>query len=126
MGYRSLAINSTRKAFSLLKDLTEDVVLSSKTASGFDFGSGAAVLSAASTSYIKAIIVTEKQDKNPSKAGAQASASGSSLRVMFKAADVADLSVYDTVTTRDGRIWKMVAPFSNDGYVSTATLSESV
>lgn len=121
MGYQSMVRGNVRKAFSLLKDLAVDVTLTEAGSTGFDFDAGAPVIVTAPGKYIKGVIISESQVKG----GPQDSAA-SNMQVLFKATDVADPSLYDTMTTRDLRVWKLTPPYTNDGYVVTATLVKGV
>ena len=123
MGFKSLINSNIRKAFNTAKDLAMDVTLTNTRATGFDFGSGSPTLVATAPVYIKGILVTERQRKdNPSPGSSTLGTT--SMEMMFKAADVPEPSLYDTVTTRDGRSWRIVEPYSNDGYIATVTLAK--
>lgn len=125
MGFKHLVESNVKKAFNMVKDLAIDVTLANKRVSHFDFDSGAPVLVASAPVYIKGILITERQRKDNPAPGAPTTGSNS-MQMLFKAADMPDPSMYDTITTRDGRSWKIVEPYSNDGFVATVTIAKGL
>jgi hypothetical protein len=113
MSYKSLVHSNVRKAFNLLKDLADDVILTKKSSTGFDFGTGEAVLAEAPSVTTKAIVTemtTSQGDKTAKK-----------KMVLLKTEDVGDITSYDTLTT-NSETWKIGPLITTDRFVTVAEL----
>lgn len=126
MGYRNSVTSNVRKAFSMLKDLAVDVTLSNNRATGFDFGTAEPVIVTGAAKYIKGILIQKKQERGTSRPGAPQSGSSINMQMLFKATDVPDPSIYDTITTRELQVWKMVPPYTNDGFLVTVSVTKEI
>lgn len=113
MSYRALADNQVRKAFSLLKDLAVDAVLTKKEATAFDFSTGEAA--GVKSSPVSTKIIEIKAAKLSTKTNVI------EKEIMLKSQDVGDLKLYDSVTI-SGVVWKIGAPLKNDGYILITTV----
>ena len=78
---------------------------------------------ATTTRPVKGILIEKKQGLG--KTGTQ-TGSSVSLQMLFKATDVPEPSIYDTITTSDNRVWRMVPPYTNDGFLVTVSLAKEV
>ena len=126
MGLRNLAESSVKKAFNAVKDLALDVVLTNSAATGYDFATAEAVMSATTTRPVKGILIEKKQGRGRASAEGVQTGSSVSLQMLFKATDVPEPSIYDTITTSDNRVWRMVPPYTNDGFLVTVSLAKEV
>ena len=116
MSYKTLINSNVRKAFNLVKDLAEDVILSKKTASEFNFSTGEAKLTIENIPT-KAIITSS--DKS-------AKETNIIMKVMLlKTQDIGDISAYDVVTI--GAIpWKIGPLIESDNYVTVTQIYKEV
>jgi hypothetical protein len=116
MGFRSTVNGNVKKAFALLGDLAQNVTLTRKANSGFNFATNAPIASTITASIVKGVLIKQRDDPKV----------GSSIQTsfMFKAADISDPTIYDTITMLDGEVWKVVPPFANDGYVITISVAK--
>lgn len=113
MSYRNLINSQVRKAFTLLKDLAEDIVFTKTTDATFNFGTGEAKTTSPSPIVTKAVIVDTKKsskDRNTSEKIA-----------IMKTEAIGDISLYDSFTYR-GSVWKIGDVISSDGHITTATV----
>jgi hypothetical protein len=113
MGYNNFLKGKVRQAFKAAKDLVKDVTLSTRTATGFDFGAGTATMSATTTKVVKALIV-EKSRKTDTSIAAY-------TELLMVSEDIGDPTIYDTVTI-DGIVWNIVPPYKNNGYTITVEI----
>ena len=112
MDYSNLIRGNLRKAFTLLKDLVEDVTLSQKSPKKFDFNTKSTETTAASVSTVKAIFVSQSNKASKDSNGLQSS-------FIFKTEDIKTPDIYDTITTKDGRVWSVVPPCTVDRFITT-------
>jgi hypothetical protein len=120
MGYSTLVRGSVKKAFNLLKDLAVDVIMTSKSNTGFDFSTNSVGTVALSSKTIKAIPVSKTI-----RATAELPSSIQNS-FLFKAEDFQEPNIYSTITVIGGSTWTIVPPFNNDGYtVSVNVVRES-
>ena len=113
MSYRNLIDSQVRKAFILLKDLAEDIVLKKTTDATFNFGTGEAAITSPAPVVTKAVIVDTKKkskDRNTSEKVA-----------ILKTQFVGDISLYDSFTYRNS-VWKFGDVISSDGHITIATV----
>lgn len=117
MGYASLVKGQVKGAFAAVKDLAKDVVLTSSTPTGFNFGTVAVTAGATATKTIKAIIVTKKRKKREDGSPETAVIT----QLLMNAADVDDPTIYDTVSI-GGVVWNIIPPYENNGYTITVEI----
>jgi hypothetical protein len=113
MSYRNLIDAQVRKAFTLLKDLAEDVVLTKTTSSDFNFGTGEASITSPAPVVTKAVIVDSKKkskDRNTTE-----------KLVLMKTQYTGDISLYDSFSYKN-EVWKFGDIISNDGHITVATV----
>jgi len=113
---RSMVKGYVAKAFNMIGDLAENVVLSSSSASGFNYTTGEAVASTPITHNLKAVVeFVKKKDSNTLIA---------KLLVMAKEVElISDLDAFDKVTIR-GIVYRVIAPSLNDGYTVTISATK--
>lgn len=105
MSYRSMVLKQVRNAFRLIGDLAINVTFLGARATEFDFGSSEAVISTSASKSIKAVKLETKREPSDG--------STNTMSIMIIAADVGDLSDYDSVKI-DGDTWNIVGHISND------------
>jgi hypothetical protein len=119
MGYQATVKNNVNKAFKLLKDLAVSVTLSSKASTGFDFATNSVVGVTTTSKVIKAIPIDKK--RNPS----DKLDSTISRSYLFKADDLPDPTIYDTITVvSTSEVWNVVTPYANDGFTVTVNVTK--
>lgn len=119
MGYQNTVKSNVTKAFRLLKDLAVQVTLSSKANTGFDFATNSVTNVTTTSKVIKAIPLEKR--RNPS----DKLDSTISHSYLFKAEDVPDPTIYDTITVvSTGETWNVVPPCTNDGFTVTANVAK--
>lgn len=115
MGYRNTIRSNVKKAFNLAGDLAIKVVLTKTTNAGFDFSTNAVVPETIMTAEVKGILVTTTTTEDGK--------SDETLRTsfLFKATEVEDANSYDTIQeVVSGKLWKIIPPCTNDGFITTA------
>jgi len=118
MGYNSLLKANTKRAFNLLKDLAEVMVLTRKTNTGFNFATNAVNTQVTTTLSIKGIRVKKTQSKKDDPVD-----SAFDLQILFQASDIGDPESFDTITA-SGVTYKIIPPSINDGFVVTVNVKE--
>jgi hypothetical protein len=120
MGYRTTIAGNVKLAFNLLKDLATDVTLVQKSSTGFDFSTGLPITGTTTTKVIKGVLTKKKRasgDKELSKTITEV--------FLFKAEDIDDPTVYDTIqAVTGGGIWRIIPPCDNDGYIITVNVAK--
>lgn len=105
---RSMIQNNVQKAFNIIGDLAETIILSSSSSSNFDYSTGEAVVSTPLTHNLKAV-VSYKTKKDTTTLLVE-------LLVMTKQIEmITDLDAFDKVTVR-GIEYRVISPSLNDGY----------
>lgn len=106
-------------AFKLAGDLVDDITLISNSATGFDFATGVPTMGTPATTVIRGLIELAKKE----------SLGSYELRVVCKAADLVDPSVYDRAIVR-GVTYSVITPnraenaeSSSDGFLHTLYLA---
>jgi len=110
MGYQSLVTKQVSLAYAQIQDLATDVVLSKKTVTGFNFGTGSNIEGSEVVVTTKAVVNDSKKDTELRNKQVK--------ELMFKKEDVGDISSYDTVTI-SGQEWSIGTPIVDDGFVVT-------
>jgi hypothetical protein len=114
MGYVNLINKNVDFAFTAVKDLAADVVLTKKVITGFDFGSGANTAGSDIVLNVKAIVTRlEKGDVDSKKASSRNTQQKS---IMLQKQDVDDVTFYDTILIA-GQIWNLGKVIREDGFV---------
>ena len=117
MSYRNLIDAQVRKAFTLLKDLAEDVVLTKATDASFNFGTGEAAITSPNPIVTKAVIVDTKKtskDRNTKE-----------KLVLMKTQYTGSITLYDSFTYKN-EIWKFGDVISDDGHITIAHVFREV
>lgn len=108
MGYNTLISKSLKKAFIAVQDLAQDVTFQKRTVSDFSFGTKQVVDGGTVGTVVKAIPVATKKKSSKRNIKRQ--------ELMFKHADVPDVTLYDSVVI-SGVAWKLGAPIVSDGFI---------
>jgi len=109
MGYNSLIQGNISKAFNLVKDLAENVVLVKKS-STFDFNSGAVKSSTDLNVSTKAIILDSVQSSKEHNTVKQTA--------MLMVRDIGDIKAFDTMIIGSNS-WRLGAVIKSDGFITT-------
>jgi hypothetical protein len=120
MGYKATISGNVDKAFKMLKDLAVMVTLSSKKDSGFDFATNAPVTVVTTSKNIPAIPLQKRRSRSTNPDNTM------SHSFIFKAKDLPDPTIYDTISVIGGETWKVIPPYDNDGYIVTANVAREV
>lgn len=103
MSYTALINAQLDKAFKLVKDLADDVLLTKKSGTSFDFSTLAVAHATSATVPTKGIF-TDKVKKSSDQTKA-------SSTMLLKTKDVGDISLYDSLTV-NGETWRIAAPIA--------------
>jgi hypothetical protein len=122
MGFKSLIKAQVKQAFNAIKDLADDVILTSKNVTGYNFGDNTVAATSITTKSIKGLLVEKKRDFPRSTKELPVT---KSMQMIFQAADLDDPDVYDTITMSNGDVWRMVPPYKNDGFLITVDVARS-
>jgi hypothetical protein len=108
--------SNVQKAFNLIGDLAETIILSSTSSSNFDYNIGEAVVSPPLLYNIKAIVnYSKKKDSDTIVV---------ELLVMTKDIEtISDLDAFDKVTVR-GIEYRVITPSINNGYIVTISATK--
>ncbi len=123
MGYLSMVRGNARKAFSLVKDLADDVTLTSKNNVTYDFGTKDATAATQTTKVVKGILKEQKRYFSSSDSEIHATVG---KEFLFLAEDISDPTLYDTITMSNSSVWRMIPPYKNDGILITVTVTREV
>ena len=115
MGYANTVKNAVRRAFNTAGDLVDNVVLTQTTDSGFDFATNQVKTPVVSSKALKALFVTTRKRDSTLQAS-----------FLLRSEDITDVTIYDTLTTSKGVVWRMIAPYVNDGFVMTINVTKEV
>lgn len=116
MGYKGLIQSYVDKTFNqYVQDLAEDVILSKKTVSDFNFTTGDVKKTNSTTTSVKAIIT------DIDKKGEVHNAVTKSLMLNVKEID--DITAYDSVSIGDDT-WKIGPLIKSDGYVMIVEINK--
>jgi hypothetical protein len=121
MGYNSLINGQLKKAFTLMKDLVDVVVLSHSTAT-FNFATGTVTNGAAVDKSIKGLLITKKRQST--SRNQQELGNTKATSYIFQAQDLSDPTIYDTITLANGDVYRMVPPYENDGFLITVNVTK--
>jgi len=113
MSYAGMLDKNLVKAFKLIKDLAVTAVFVKKVSTSFDFETGTVITTDSGTTSAKVVIIDSTKaakDRNTQQ-----------LQIMFKAEDVGDLVLYETVTI-DGVSWKFGKHIKSDRFISVIEL----
>jgi hypothetical protein len=125
MSYAALIKSNVRKAFSAVGDIKTIVTLSQKATASFDFSTGLATTGDSTTKIVECIVVTRMKESTRTRgAQTQQLSMDSQMQLLFKADDIDAVTVFDTVTIPDGKVWGLILPFETNGYLVTATVSK--
>ena len=113
MAYNALILSNLRKAFTLLKDIAEDVTLSQQSDGKFNFATKSTEFTSSRTVVAKAIFLSQSVTVD-SKSNKKVQDS-----FLFKTEDIAAPDSYTTITTANGQKWAVVSPCSIDRFVTT-------
>jgi hypothetical protein len=117
MSYRALVSSNVTKAFRLLKDLAEDVTLTKRASSTFDFATQTATIVDGTPIVTKAVVTdTAKSSQDRSTAVKVA---------MLKNSEVGDVGLYDKVTYQ-GADWKIGPIITSDSFVTVVELHKEI
>jgi len=119
MGRSSLVQGNVDKAFKLIGDLASDVTLTHTGNQGFDFSANAVKLPTTNSKVIKGLFIEKKRTRSDTEINSSISTS-----FMFKAKDLDDPTLYDTITMSTGAVWKMIPPYLNDGFLITVNVAK--
>jgi len=117
MAFKSLLKSQVKKTFDLyLQDLAQDVTLTNKTASSYNFATGQTTVSDVSSVTVKGVIVEEKKDpKDP------LNTTTSRDLLLINAEDVTDFNLYDSINV-NGKTFN-INSFSNNGFLIEADIT---
>jgi protein involved in temperature-dependent protein secretion len=117
MAFKSLLKSQVKKTFDLyLQDLAQDVTLTNKTASSYNFATGQTTVSDVSSVTVKGVIVEEKKDpKDP------LNTTTSRDLLLINAEDVTDFNLYDSISI-NGKTFN-INSFSNNGFLIEADIT---
>jgi len=113
MGYRSMVEKNVDKAFKLVGDLATSVTLVRKASSTFNFNTlGVKNVNLANliTLAIVTNITKNAEDRNVLRTS-----------MMLKTKEIGDINLFDTVIINN-ETFKIGAPISTDGYVTTVEI----
>ena len=117
MGYKALINLNINKAFDLIEDLADDVVLTKKLASSFNFSTIEAKVSTSETVTTKAIITDIKKQSSEHSALYKSA--------MFKTQDIGDINAYDTLVI-DNQNWKVGPLTRSDRFITVVEIYKEV
>lgn len=113
MSYKSLIGKNVKLAFTLAKDLADDVLLTKVSGATFDFATGTTTETEDGTITVK-MLVFEKESKGTDSNTLKQS-------VIFDTNEVGDLTKYSSVT-HNTVVWKIGPILSTDRFVTLAEL----
>ena len=116
MSYRNLINSSLDKAFIMMKDLVIDVIFTPKNVGAeFDFNTKSAGITSGTPITIQAVFLEDEVGKKGSKKTTEPRSSVKK-RLLFKAADIPDYSLYSEVTI-NSEVWKLGSIISETEFV---------
>jgi len=116
MGLKARIQKQVRYAFGAVGDLAKPITLLQKNTTEYNFGTELPVATTLTTTLTKCIELQQKREKgteNPSIV----------KKVLLSAEDISDPDIYDKVVI-DGVTWNIVAPYDNDGFLITLSLTK--
>jgi len=115
---RNLIETNVNKAFKIIGDLKESVVLSSSNATGFNYTTGLPNVSTPSLHTLQAVVTfKKKKDSN--------STIVELLIVSKQITAITNLDTFDKVTVR-GIVYTIIPPWVDNGYTTTFIASSEV
>jgi len=117
MALKSLIKGQVKKTFDLyLQDLAQDVTLTNKAASTYNFTTGQTTVSDISSVKVKGVLVEEKKDpKDP------LNTTTARDLLLINAEDVTDFNLYDSITV-SGKTFN-INSFTNNGFLIEADIT---
>jgi hypothetical protein len=117
MALKSLISGQVKKAFDLyLQDLAEDVTLTNKTASTYNFTTGTTTVSDKASIVVKGVLVEGTKDpKDP------LNTTTAKDILLINAKDVTEFNRYDSITV-GGKTYN-INSFTNNGFLIEADIS---
>ena len=112
--YKTLINRNVKKAFDLLQDLTDSIILTKKDTS-FDFGTEIIDQTVTETITTKGLITEFKNAFFNQKIGSKI--------LMLKTQDIGDISIYDSVSLADTN-YKIGPVIQSDGYLTIVEIYE--
>ena len=112
MSYARLIDLNLTRAFNRLKDLAKLATVVKRENAAFDFGSKNVTATTATLTFKAIIVESSKKSKERNSMETQ---------IMFKKADVGDLTMFDTVTI-SGMTYKVGTAIKTDGYISLVNI----
>lgn len=117
MDYDSLVKKQLNLAFtSRLGNLVDEVVFAQSQSASYNFGTNAVTQGSTNTVTIKGLLSSRRRNLPDSGTNALM------LELMFQAADISDVTIYDTVTI-NGVLYNVVLPYTNNGYTVTVEVT---
>lgn len=126
MGYDVLIKSSVKKAFNAVKDLASVVTLTQKNGQSFNFDTEVVSSTSTMTKQIKGLLVEQRRDQRMRVNGGSEASSSVQMAFQFQSADLQDPDIYDTITTSNGDVWRMVPPYKDDGYLITVNVAKEM
>ena len=118
MGYDALVKKNIQQAFRAIGDLATVVTFTQKNSTSYDFSTKSTNLSTPVTTTISGLFIDLKRNGSSKELS-----STTLIGFQFMSTDMDDPDVYDTVTLPDGKVYTIVPPSKNDGYLITVTLA---
>jgi len=113
MSYKNLIGKNIKLAFTLCKDLADDVTLTQVSGTSFDFNSGLTTEVEEADKVVKMLIYEVAAMSKETNTTRQ--------KVIFNTSEVLDLNKYSTVT-HNAVVWKIGPIISTDRFVTLAEL----
>jgi hypothetical protein len=117
MALKSLITSQVKKTFDLyLQDLAQDVTLTNKSASSYNFTTGVTTVSDKSSITVKGVLVEGKKDpKDP------LNTTTAKDILLINAEDVTEFNLYDSIKV-SGKTYN-IDSFTNNGFLIEADIS---
>jgi hypothetical protein len=117
MALKSLIKSQVKKAFdSYLEDLAQDITLTNKSASSYNFATGQTTVSDKASVTVKGMLVEGKKDpKDP------LNTTTAKDILLINAEDVTEFNLYDSITV-NGKTYN-INSFTNNGFLIEADIS---
>jgi len=117
MGYRALINKNVAKAFTLLKDLAEEITLTKKTATNFNFNTLAA------TDVETAPVITKAVITDASKYSRERNVNKKVM--LLKTQDIGEIALYDKILY-NGQTWLIGPPIISDTFITVVEVQKEV
>jgi len=116
MSYKALINSNVNKAFNLIKDLAEEVVLNKTVTSDFNFTSGD-VKSTVSAISTKAVITDSNKESEKHNVMKKIA--------LLKTQDIGDISAYSSIVL-NGNNWQIGPLIKSDNFVTVVEIYKEV